>query len=398
MAKSFSAADWAKINKLVKADGAKYGLPASTPQSFLLGSFNIRKLAAVASKSAGAWSLFAHIVSRFDLIGIQEVQEDMEGLEHLLGLIGDGFDVVVSDTTGRFPGDEGLAERLAFVYRKNRVRRTEIASDITYDKTKVVDGLFENRTAIAAAFAKHVQDVAAWPAKAAAAKAAGKKRPAKPSIELPVFVTFIRTPHCVSFEVGWAGTKKPYEFLAVNVHLLYGEHPVERRQEFFALMNWLFSQAQTADDRYYPDMIMMGDCNLDLDKPEVDLPLITGMLKQLTTVKSSKKAADFSLPFLDVHPGKNAVFRTNARLDQTFDQVAIIRRDPRLGPAANAPAGSVANGFDYGVFDFADLFAQALHGKDLAALSAAERKALFEQFEFDFSDHMPIWVRLPRPT
>ena len=44
-------------------------------------------------------------------------------------------------------------------------------------------------------------------------------------------MTFIRQPHGVSFEVGWNGTKKPYEFLAVNVDLLFGEQKAERRME-----------------------------------------------------------------------------------------------------------------------------------------------------------------------
>ena len=43
------------------------------------------------------------------------------------------------------------------------------------------------------------------------------------------------------------------------------------------------------------------------------------------------------------------------------------------------------------------LFAEALHGKPLAQLSKSQRSNLFRKFEHDLSDHMPIWVRLPKP-
>ena len=57
----------------------------------------------------------------------------------------------------------------------------------------------------------------------------------------------------------------------------------------------------------------------------------------------------------------------------------------------------VPGDFDYGVFDFVNLFSEALHGKAFAKLSAAERKTLVARFEHKVSDHMPLWLRLPLP-
>ena len=55
-------------------------------------------------------------------------------------------------------------------------------------------------------------------------------------------------------------------------------------------------------------------------------------------------------------------------------------------------------GPDYGVFDFADLFARALNkGTALNDLQAAKRTALLKRFEHKVSDHMPIWLRMPLP-
>ena len=47
------------------------------------------------------------------------------------------------------PGKRGTAERLAFLYRRQRVHRTEQASDITIDRDPVIQkitGAFNNLT------------------------------------------------------------------------------------------------------------------------------------------------------------------------------------------------------------------------------------------------------------
>ncbi|MFC1969517.1 hypothetical protein ACFLVF_03420 [Chloroflexota bacterium] len=54
---------------------------------------------------------------------------------------------------------------------------------------------------------------------------------------MPVFLTFIRQPFCVGFRIhGYPGTD-PYEFMAVNAHLNYGDPKHDPIQEFHALMN-----------------------------------------------------------------------------------------------------------------------------------------------------------------
>ncbi len=397
VAEAFTKAEWKKIHKLLASDGESFGLPRSR-QGFVMASWNIRKLGAVKSKSAGAWRMLAAVLSSFDLVAVQELQEDLEGLHHLMDLLGAGFDFVVSDTTGRFPGGEGMAERLAFVFRKSRVRRTEIVSDISYDRSAVVKKLFEHRVQFAAALDRWADELRDWELQRDEARAAGKDAPGKPTVDLPWFLTFIRQPHCASFEVGWGKTKRPYRFLAVNVHLHYGTRISERRQEFFGLLDWLLAHARTADRRYYPDLILLGDLNLDFDDPAEDRERIAATLKLLNGATGRAKPAEFNFPSIGVHPGEADVFRTNARVSETFDQIAILRRDPRLpAPEANRTAGTARGGFDYGVFRFVDVFARALHGRDFAALPAAKRSALIRRFEHDLSDHMPIWVVLPKP-
>ena len=76
----------------------------------------------------------------------------------------------------------------------------------------------------------------------------------------------------------------------------------------------------------------------------------------------------------------------------------IFSNDPRLPtPSDNDEAGITEGGYDYGVFDIANLIANALHGKNIELLTSKQQKAIYRNAEFDISDHMPIWMRLKLP-
>ena len=49
------------------------------------------------------------------------------------------------------------------------------------------------------------------------------------------------------------------------------------------------------------------------------------------------------------------------------------------------------------MFDFVNLFSEALHGKAFKKLTKAQQKAFVSRFEFKVSDHMPLWLRLRLP-
>ena len=79
-------------------------------------------------------------------------------------------------------------------------------------------------------------------------------------------------------------------------------------------------------------------------------------ISQYNTVLKTKKSAVANFPFLTPHP-KHGELRTNARLDQTYDQIAVFSNDVRLpNPEDNSNAGTLGNdGYDYGVFNFVDI-------------------------------------------
>lgn len=73
-----------------------------------------------------------------------------------------------------------------------------------------------------------------------------------------------------------------------------------------------------------------------------------------------------------------------------------FRHEPPT-PDDNETAGSIVGGCDYGVFNVANLIANALHGKDINQITSKRRAGIYKKSEFDVSDLMPVWVRLGLP-
>lgn len=390
MANEFTPAEWEKVRaKMPAPDQSRYGLPARRDGSVLLGSFNIRKLGSAASRSDDTWAFLADVCRRFDLLAVQEIMDDLSGLRELKARMGTDFALVVSDVTGVFPGERGLGERLGFIYRWDTVERMEMASDITHDRTKLIDSIARN-------WDKLIEDMAEYPHELAEYEKG--KRSRKPKAPRPsFFLSFVRQPYCVAFRIAGLKGTRPYKFMAVNAHLLFGESLRDRRLEFEALIEWLMSRLEDDTDAYYPDLVLMGDLNLDYDNPVKDRPRIERLIKSLNERLDGEPSVNF--PFLDVHPGKPEVFRTNARLKETFDHIGLFIRDPRLPMHdANATMGMRPEGPDFGVFEFVNLFSEALHGRPFRSLSDGQRDELLKKFEHEVSDHMPLWLRLPLPA
>lgn len=408
----FTAAEWKKIRAKLNADPQRYGLPARVYGSIVLASANIRKLGAIDKRDADTWHFFADVFRHFDLLAVQEVLDNMEGLRHLKRLMGNDFGMVVSDTTGAFPNEDGLDERLAFIFNWKVVNRMELVTDVTYDRSKVVEIVTENSEAITNAVAaakkkkKYLKEKKAYEEKLRIFEAEGGRKPKepKPLIKMPVFVSFIRTPFGVMFETyGHPGAER-YTFMAINAHLYFGDFIDDRRQEVDALLDWIMGRVLEGDDNDSLNIVLLGDLNLDFNNPETDRKRIQAKIKQQN--HDGGKDVNVYFPFLDPHPkrpdqqfmcGNGQILRTNARLTETYDQIGIFSRDQRLMKLRNEDAGLAPRGPDFGVFDFVNLFSEALHGKPFKKLPAAQRKVFVKRFEHKVSDHMPLWLRLPQP-
>ena len=395
--KAFTSKDWAKIRKTLEADPVRFGLPERVYGSVVLGSFNIRKLGSSSARNSDTWDFLANVCRHFDLLAVQEIQDELSGLRELKKRMGQEFGLIVSDKTGAFPGEPGLSERLGFIFNWSIVRRTEIATDITYDRSKVLNTIYGNNDEIQHAFAKYDNDKAKYKKKMKEYRNGTRKRkPSAPFIRWPTFISFIRSPFCVSFEVtGHPGTKS-YQFMAINAHLYYGKTMADRRQEFDAVMDWIRGRAKENDKAYYPNFVLLGDMNLDFDDPVRDRERIKEHLKTFNDASGENVTVNF--PFLTKHKGQRSVFRTNARLTETFDQIGLFCRDKRFPTYdLNSTMGEEPCGPDYGVFNLVNLFREALNVKPIDQMSSGEKKEFFARFEHKVSDHMPLWLRLPLP-
>ena len=377
MADHFTTDEWKRINKALDDAPDRYGFPERRDGSVLLGSFNIRKLGDPDNRTDGEWEFLARVCAQFDLLGVQEIMSDLDGLRRLRdGLAAhvdgsrEGFAVVVSDETGAFAGERGMRERLGFLYRWDTVERMEVASDLTYDRTKTYKTLVDNKADLIDALEA----------------CDGEAREFKP----PFFVTFARQPHGVAFRVKG---EEPYEFMAVNAHLIYGDRKGDdRRREFVALMDLL--KSRLADDDSI-NLILVGDLNLDFNNPDTDRPRIDAEIKELNA-KLTKAGAHINFPFLDKHNGHDDVFRTNARLKETYDHIGLFAHDPRLPSYdQNELMPQALEGPDYGVFNFMELFSRAIYNRAWNDLTKEEQGWIMDRTEHPVSDHMPLWMRLP---
>lgn len=389
-AKPFTQSEWQKIRTLLRKEPDKYGLPRREYGSVLLGSFNIRKLGDPANRDEETWKFLADVCRRFDILSVQEVMDDLRGVTLLKDLMGPEFALVISDATGAFPGEPGVAERLGFIYNWNRVRRGEVASDISYDRSKLLNIQLEEKDTLQRAFEDYLGKLDQFEK---------GERKTKPTINLPVFLSFIRTPYMAAFEVVGHPSSQTYRVMAINAHLIFGNTMADRQLEFNALMQWILARVKE-DRAYYKNFLLLGDLNLNFDHPERDRAAIERHLKSFQTRTGDDVQVLF--PFLDVHPQQKEVFRTNARLSETFDQIGLFYKPKDLPPhlRSSQMGQDTILGPDYGMFNFVELFSDAVRGKPFIrkpkdSVAKKEQKEFLARFEHRVSDHMPIWVRIP---
>ena len=113
--------------------------PARTDSNLLIGTWNIRALGDLTTKwLAGpkdspkrdwhAVACLAAVISRFDVVAVQESRRNALALKRLMADLGPHWQVIISDVT---EGSAGNGERLAFLYDSTRVQPSGASSEIT---------------------------------------------------------------------------------------------------------------------------------------------------------------------------------------------------------------------------------------------------------------------------
>jgi len=122
----------------------------------------------------------SEIIDHFDLVAVQEVKADLTQLNDLCkNYLGPEWDYIVTDTTG---GRLGNDERMAFLYRKGKVRFSKLAGEIVLEDGNTIVG--NSGIANVEFFKGHKQ--------------------------------FARSPFVVGFECGW------FTFKLCTVHIYFG--------------------------------------------------------------------------------------------------------------------------------------------------------------------------------
>lgn len=190
-------------------------MPQKTRNATLvLGTWNIRNFDDNRFKNGARTDedlyYIAEIISRFDVLAIQEICDDIFPLERLMRFLGDDYDYIITDVT---EGRGGNGERLGFIFDKSKVSFRGIAGELVLpEKIQIVDG--ENKR------------------------------------------QFSRTPFMCSFQAGW------FKFLFSTVHIYFGASSgkkYDRRvKEIKAVSKFLADRAKD-DSRNH---VLVGDFNI----------------------------------------------------------------------------------------------------------------------------------------
>lgn len=202
-------------------------IPEKTMGStLLLATWNIREFGTTkyGGRSLEAYYYIAEILSKFDLIAIQEVREDLSALKKLLSILGKHWSYIFTDVT---EGSQGNGERLAFVFDTRKVRFGGLAGETVLPP-------FE------------------------------KKDPVTGQTIYEPVKQLARTPYLCGFETGWI------HFQLSTVHILYGSSAAndpDRVEEIKAIATTL---AKRADGKYRwsNNMVLLGDFNIYSPKDE----------------------------------------------------------------------------------------------------------------------------------
>ena len=152
------------------------------------------------------------IISRFDVIAVQEVKANIRAFRDMMKLLGSSWSFILTDVTA---GSAGNGERMAYVFDTRRVNLSGLASEIVVPK-EWLDEVGENA----------LQD------------------------------QFVRSPYAVSFR------SESKTFILVTLHVIYGKKSKDRIAELKGIARWLSEWAKDIN-AYDQNLICLGDFNID---------------------------------------------------------------------------------------------------------------------------------------
>jgi endonuclease/exonuclease/phosphatase family metal-dependent hydrolase len=193
-------------------------IPRKSRGSLLLATWNIANLG-VQDRLDEDYALMAEIIGWFDLVAVQEVNNDLRGIEAIHARLPSRYDLLFSDASGN-------QERQAFLFDTRKVTRLKEVGRLAIPPSQL------------------------------------------PRIKLPgtatLFQGFDRGPYLASFSAG------TFRFALLNVHLFFGsDDPADmdrRTLETFAVA-WWANKTHRDLKSYVGDIVPLGDFNLPKAEP-----------------------------------------------------------------------------------------------------------------------------------
>lgn len=137
-----------RLRQALRLDGAP---PHRTvDNTIIVATWNIREFgkSKYGYRSDEPYYYIAEILSRFDLVALQEVRS-LYGLQRLTDLLGSDWDYLVTDVTF---GPSGNSERMAFLFDRRKVRFAGLAAELVLPKPPNKEVLQLARTPYVAGF------------------------------------------------------------------------------------------------------------------------------------------------------------------------------------------------------------------------------------------------------
>lgn len=280
----------------------------------------------------------AEIISRFDIVAIQETKDDLEALRVVMSLLGPDWGLILSDVTH---GAKGNQERLGYVFDLRRVRPTGLVGELVLAPEDL-----KKLREVRKAHPFSTDDLS------------GKTDKEKEAIELEREHggQLDRTPYVASF------TSAGRPFMLATVHIVWGDTgDIERRAEETGLLAELLERTIKGPKGQQPDefranLIALGDFNVEReDDPIVEALNRRGMVIAEGLIGKRRTTSDS-----DGSGGKIA-----------YDQFAWFPTETKLPGALRLPV----RGGDS--FPWDDHILQDAPSKT-----------------FRISDHYPLWLEL----
>jgi endonuclease/exonuclease/phosphatase family metal-dependent hydrolase len=188
-------------------------IPAKAGTRLLLATWNVANLG-VQSRLDSDYALIAEMIGWFDLIAVQEVNDNLRGILAIRDHLPDSYDLLFSDASGN-------NERQAFLYDRTKVSALEEVGRLAIPPSEI-----------------------------------GRIKLPDSTISFP---GFDRGPYLASFRSGG------FDVMLVNVHLFYGSNKkkdLERRILETYAVAWWANKQRNDKYAYVGNALPLGDFNL----------------------------------------------------------------------------------------------------------------------------------------